>query len=152
MSSSARLSIVAIGCYSFYAFASVPILNSAPTALGPLMRIAVFSSCAALAYVLQAGESFRFRQGLIGSAVPVFLVALATMLWPRLLTVPPLSQSVVGLCSFAVYAFICGMFAAVPKSVNGAVFFSGVVLVVQLLADLFLIGAGAYGLTHHSFT
>ncbi len=158
MVSSLRLSIVSATCYSIYAFASVPIWNSESTIIGPLVRIAVFSCWIGVARTLsRAQESFNLRRGLIGggSAIPFALVASGSVLALILSTRPAepsaLTQSlgiVVGFCSIAAYSFICGMFAAVPKSVLGALFISALALTAQVLVDLFFGGVGAYGRYH----
>jgi len=157
MVSSARVSIVAVICYSIYAFASVPFWNSETTIVGPLVRIAVFSSWIGLARTLaRAQESFTLRQGIIGSTLPVVLlisvvVFFSIALSPRAPQVSSLSflevlaEIVVAFCSIAAYSFVCGMFAAVPMSVAGALFISGLVLVVQIVVDWCFGGVGAYG-------
>jgi len=103
-----------------------------------------------------AQESFTLRQGLIGGALPLVLL-ISAIVFSTVLFSPPAPQSAsvpflqvaagvaVALCSIAAYSFVCGMFAAVPTSVAGALFISGLVLVVQILVDWFLGGVGAYG-------
>ncbi len=158
MVSSLRPSIIGAICYSIYAFASVPIWNSESAIYGPLVRIAVFSCCIGTARTLsRAQESFNLRRGLIGggSVIPVALVISGILLGLILSTRSPepsalakLLGIVVWLCSVAAYSFICGMFAAVPRSIVGALFISALALVAQLLVDLFLGGVGAYGRYH----
>jgi hypothetical protein len=141
-----------------YAFASVPIWNSESTIVGPLVRIAVFSSWIGVARTLsQAQKSFSKRNGLIGGsvAIPFALVAAGAALSmlvesqsaPSALTV--FFAVLAGFCSIAAYSFICGLFATVPTSVPGALFLSGMVLVVQLIVDCVLIGFRVYGPYHH---
>jgi hypothetical protein len=153
MVSSARLSIVAAACFSIYAFASVPIWNSGPTIVGPIARIVVFSSWIGAARTLaRAQESFSLRPGLIGGALPLVLgfsaIIYLSLSGPR--SAPEqfleVAMSVaVGFCSIGAYSFICGMFAAVPKSVVGALFVSGILFVVQVGVDLLFVSVGAYG-------
>lgn len=144
MVNSARLSIVAAACFSIYAFASVPFVNSEPTVIGPLMRIAVFSSWLGVAWAFSPlrYESFHLRRGLIGAAIPVVLAIPGTVLSPQF---GPLPEAVVYFCFIAAYSFICGMFAAIPKSVIGALSIGSAVLVGQLFVDFLLGGGGAYG-------
>jgi len=142
---SAQLSLTALVCYSVYAFASAPIINSEPAIHGPLVRIAVFFFWLFLAWTFAlAQESLRLHQGLIGCVLPGVL-----LVWELLATagtnVPPLEVLQV-LCQMVAYGFVCGMFAAaIPESGIGAFFTSIVVLVVQVGSDYVLSGFGAYG-------
>jgi hypothetical protein len=141
-----RLSIAGASVYSLYAYASMPVWNSEPTVVGPLVRIVVFSSWLGLARILsQAQESFDLHRGFIGAAVPFVLIISGTVLLTLSVGVPYPVYVVFGLCSVAAYAFICGMFAAIPKSVVGALLMGAVVFTVQLVVDWFLVGVRAYG-------
>jgi hypothetical protein len=104
----------------------------------------------------QAQKSFSERNSLIGGAVaiPFALVTAGGVL--SILVESQATPStlilflaiVAGFCSIAAYSFVCGMFAAVPTSVPGALFLSGIVLVVQLTVDYVLGGFRVYGPYH----